>query len=166
MFSKWYIIDIRTKSCIACHQRNILNNISRNEKEIEGLVYACLSTKTPASPGEPSVRAICGSCSHTEAPQAHSDGNPPKSTWRLLTSNQPPQVAPAPFPSPSLQPPGRPRGEDAGVREAWVGIGSPAHGGSGQAGDPGGTPRPRWGGAARSLCAVSDNANSLTPSER
>lgn len=61
MFSKWYIIDIKADLCIASHQRNVLNNISRNEKEIEKPVHTHLSAKTLAYTIKLSKREIYGS---------------------------------------------------------------------------------------------------------
>lgn len=77
MFSKWYIIDIKTDLCIASHQRNVLNNISRNEKEIEKPVHADLSANTPATMAKPRERETYGSCTSTKALEAHSDLTPP-----------------------------------------------------------------------------------------
>lgn len=70
MFSKWYIIDIKTDLCVAGHQRNVLSNISRNEEEIEKPVHMHLSAKTPALTVKPSEREIYGSWTQAKAPWA------------------------------------------------------------------------------------------------
>lgn len=68
MFSKWYIIDIKTDLCITSHQRNVLKNISRNEKKIEKPAHTHLSAKTLGSTVKLSKREIYGSDTQTKAP--------------------------------------------------------------------------------------------------
>lgn len=82
MFSKWYIIDIKTDLCIASHQRNILNNISRNEEGVKKPVQVHLSAKTLALTVKFSKQAIYASLQTKKSFSGCSDL---KSTYAYLT---------------------------------------------------------------------------------